>query len=175
VYEHPVKTGAGATCRWGARSVHRHLKRQALLAKDIMIDCQQISCDDPRHSANSFIFDPTVPFLCSGLSRHLTTSAHRLQHWLARSAVSACRACPTLSQLGNPHQAHITDRRCCRSHETLATMVKVDPKRNYYADLELTSAATTEDIKKQFRNLGLFTPCSHTCLCTCAGLWLAFC
>jgi DnaJ-class molecular chaperone len=33
-------------------------------------------------------------------------------------------------------------------------MVKADPKRNYYTDLELDPTATTDDIKKQFRNLG---------------------
>jgi len=32
-------------------------------------------------------------------------------------------------------------------------MVKADAKRNYYADLELTPAADTEEIKKQFRKL----------------------
>lgn len=33
-------------------------------------------------------------------------------------------------------------------------MVKADAKRNYYADLELTPAADTEEIKRQFRKLG---------------------
>jgi hypothetical protein len=33
-------------------------------------------------------------------------------------------------------------------------MVKVDIKRDYYADLELPSNADTEEIKKQFRLLG---------------------
>lgn len=35
-------------------------------------------------------------------------------------------------------------------------MVKADAKRNYYADLELTPAADTEEIKKQFRKLGAY-------------------
>ncbi len=30
----------------------------------------------------------------------------------------------------------------------------VDVRRNYYADLELTSAATTDEIKRQFKKLG---------------------
>lgn len=33
-------------------------------------------------------------------------------------------------------------------------MVKADVKRNYYADLELSTDATVEDIKKQYRKLG---------------------
>ena len=33
-------------------------------------------------------------------------------------------------------------------------MVKADPKKNYYADLEVSSSADIEDIKKQFRLLG---------------------
>jgi len=33
-------------------------------------------------------------------------------------------------------------------------MVKADPRRDYYADLELTPAATGEEIKKQFKKLG---------------------
>lgn len=33
-------------------------------------------------------------------------------------------------------------------------MVKADPKRDYYADLELKPSATEEEIKKQFRKLG---------------------
>jgi curved DNA-binding protein CbpA len=33
-------------------------------------------------------------------------------------------------------------------------MVKADAKRNYYADLELTPSADTDEIKKQFRKLG---------------------
>jgi curved DNA-binding protein CbpA len=33
-------------------------------------------------------------------------------------------------------------------------MVKADAKRNYYADLELTPAADTEEVKRQFRKLG---------------------
>ena len=33
-------------------------------------------------------------------------------------------------------------------------MVKVDVNRNYYAELELTPAATAEDVKKQFKKLG---------------------
>ncbi|KAF2675274.1 hypothetical protein BT63DRAFT_420488 [Microthyrium microscopicum] len=32
-------------------------------------------------------------------------------------------------------------------------MVKADPKRNYYADLDVSPAASTDDIKKQFRKL----------------------
>jgi curved DNA-binding protein CbpA len=42
-------------------------------------------------------------------------------------------------------------------------MVKADPKRNYYADLELGPTATTDDIKKQFRNLGSLPACSDRC------------
>lgn len=34
-------------------------------------------------------------------------------------------------------------------------MVRADPKRNYYADLELSSTADSEEIKKQFRMLGM--------------------
>ncbi len=33
-------------------------------------------------------------------------------------------------------------------------MVKVDVTRNYYAELELTPAATAEEVKKQFKKLG---------------------
>jgi len=33
-------------------------------------------------------------------------------------------------------------------------MVKADSRRNYYADLELSPTADTEEIKKQFRKLG---------------------
>ena len=33
-------------------------------------------------------------------------------------------------------------------------MVKLDAKRDYYADLELPPTADQEEIKKQFRNLG---------------------
>lgn len=33
-------------------------------------------------------------------------------------------------------------------------MVKVDAKRDYYADLELPPTADAEEIKKQFRALG---------------------
>lgn len=33
-------------------------------------------------------------------------------------------------------------------------MVKADPKQDYYADLELTSSATEEDVKRKFRLLG---------------------
>jgi curved DNA-binding protein CbpA len=40
-------------------------------------------------------------------------------------------------------------------------MVKADAKRNYYADLELTSTADTEEIKKQFRKLGEFLLLPH--------------
>ena len=35
-------------------------------------------------------------------------------------------------------------------------MVKADPKRDYYKDLELPSGADSEEIKKQFRLLGTF-------------------
>ena len=35
-------------------------------------------------------------------------------------------------------------------------MVKADPKRDYYKDLELPQSADTEEIKKQFRLLGTF-------------------
>lgn len=35
-------------------------------------------------------------------------------------------------------------------------MVKVDFKRNYYADLEVSPQAKLDDIKKQFRKLGKF-------------------
>ncbi|KAK8206402.1 DnaJ domain-containing protein, partial [Phyllosticta paracitricarpa] len=34
-------------------------------------------------------------------------------------------------------------------------MVKADPKRNYYADLEVTPDADADDIRKQFRKLAL--------------------
>lgn len=33
-------------------------------------------------------------------------------------------------------------------------MVKFDATHDYYADLEVTKDATSEDIKKQFRKLG---------------------
>jgi hypothetical protein len=33
-------------------------------------------------------------------------------------------------------------------------MGKVDVTRNYYAELELTPAATAEEVKKQFKKLG---------------------
>jgi DnaJ-domain-containing protein 1 len=33
-------------------------------------------------------------------------------------------------------------------------MVKLDVRRDYYADLGLTPSADAEDIKKQFRKLG---------------------
>lgn len=33
-------------------------------------------------------------------------------------------------------------------------MVKADPKRDYYKDLELPTTADSEEIKKQFRLLG---------------------
>ena len=33
-------------------------------------------------------------------------------------------------------------------------MVKADARRDYYADLELPSAATAEEIRKQFHKLG---------------------
>jgi hypothetical protein len=36
-------------------------------------------------------------------------------------------------------------------------MVKVDSKRDYYADLDLPSTADTEEIKRQFRLLGTRT------------------
>lgn len=34
-------------------------------------------------------------------------------------------------------------------------MVKADVKRDYYADLDLPSTADSEEIKKQFRYLGM--------------------
>lgn len=34
-------------------------------------------------------------------------------------------------------------------------MVKADVRRDYYADLGLTPSAESEDIKKQFRKLGM--------------------
>jgi len=34
-------------------------------------------------------------------------------------------------------------------------MVKADVRRDYYADLGLQSSAETEEIKKQFRKLGM--------------------
>lgn len=34
-------------------------------------------------------------------------------------------------------------------------MVKADVRRDYYADLGLQPSAETEDIKKQFRKLGM--------------------
>jgi curved DNA-binding protein CbpA len=37
----------------------------------------------------------------------------------------------------------------------LATMVKADVSRDYYADLEIHPTASEEDIKKAFRNLGI--------------------
>lgn len=33
-------------------------------------------------------------------------------------------------------------------------MVKADAKRNYYADLEVSPTADTDEIKKSFRKLG---------------------
>lgn len=33
-------------------------------------------------------------------------------------------------------------------------MVKVEPERDYYADLELQPSATANDVKKQFKKLG---------------------
>lgn len=35
-------------------------------------------------------------------------------------------------------------------------MVKLDYKRNYYADLEISPQASFDDIKKQFRKLGVY-------------------
>lgn len=35
-------------------------------------------------------------------------------------------------------------------------MVKADYKRDYYADLEVSSTADTETIKKKFRELGTY-------------------
>ena len=37
-------------------------------------------------------------------------------------------------------------------------MVKADVNRDYYADLNVLPTASEEDIKKAFRNLGVF-PC----------------
>ncbi len=34
-------------------------------------------------------------------------------------------------------------------------MVKAEPDRDYYADLELQPAASANDIKKQFKKLGI--------------------
>lgn len=34
-------------------------------------------------------------------------------------------------------------------------MVKADPKRDYYADLELPANASDDDIRRQFRLLGM--------------------
>lgn len=36
-------------------------------------------------------------------------------------------------------------------------MVKLDASRDYYADLELPSTCTADDVKKQFRKLGQLT------------------
>lgn len=35
-------------------------------------------------------------------------------------------------------------------------MVKIDAKRNYYADLEIQPTTSIDDIKKQFRRLGTY-------------------
>lgn len=35
-------------------------------------------------------------------------------------------------------------------------MVKLDTSKDYYADLELPASCTTEDVKKQFRKLGVY-------------------
>jgi curved DNA-binding protein CbpA len=35
-------------------------------------------------------------------------------------------------------------------------MVKLDPNRDYYADLELPPTADVSDVKKQFRKLGMY-------------------
>lgn len=37
----------------------------------------------------------------------------------------------------------------------MITMVKADPKQDYYADLELTASANEEEIKRKFRLLGM--------------------
>lgn len=37
-------------------------------------------------------------------------------------------------------------------------MVKADIKRNYYADLDLPTDATLDDIKRQYRKLGDYAP-----------------
>lgn len=37
-------------------------------------------------------------------------------------------------------------------------MVKTDYTRDYYADLELTQTADADEIKKQFRHLGITLP-----------------
>jgi len=34
-------------------------------------------------------------------------------------------------------------------------MVKFDAERDYYADLELPASCTNEDVRKQFRRLGI--------------------
>lgn len=41
-------------------------------------------------------------------------------------------------------------------------MAKFDATRNYYADLELSPSASSEDIKKQFRKLGMYQHCATT-------------
>jgi hypothetical protein len=38
-------------------------------------------------------------------------------------------------------------------------MVKADLSRDYYADLELPPTADVNDVKKQFRKLGMFSSC----------------
>lgn len=37
-------------------------------------------------------------------------------------------------------------------------MPKWDKTRDYYADLELSASASTEEVKKQFKKLGKFRP-----------------
>lgn len=44
-------------------------------------------------------------------------------------------------------------------------MVKADVRRDYYADLGLQPSAETEDIKKQFRKLGMSWIYKHRAGC----------
>ena len=39
-------------------------------------------------------------------------------------------------------------------------MAKFDATRNYYADLEVSPSASSEEIKKQFRKLGMYQRCA---------------
>lgn len=42
-------------------------------------------------------------------------------------------------------------------------MPKLDKSRNYYADLELSTTASADDIKKQYRKLGAFASICPSC------------
>ena len=44
-------------------------------------------------------------------------------------------------------------------------MVKTDYTHDYYADLELTQTADADEIKKQFRHLGITIPCLRSFAC----------